>query len=95
MPIIKKAALGFIPFILVFCVVALAFANKTPVTLNLFGYSVDTELTWLVVLSCLVGFASGIITAKLIERMQPMSPQQSEGRGETQRSGRATAPRGI
>ncbi len=55
-----KQGLAFAPFLLV---ITLAQGNMTPVTFDLFGHSVATKVGWLLALSCVLGYASGIITA--------------------------------
>jgi hypothetical protein len=60
-----KENLAFVPCILV---IYLAATNNTPATFDLFGYSVVTEITWLLALSCVLGYASGIITAHMTSR---------------------------
>ena len=57
---IVKHALAFAPFLVVSI---LAMLNMTPATFNLFGYGVATSVTWLLILSCLFGYASGVFTA--------------------------------
>ncbi len=60
-----KETLAFGPCIVI---IYLAATNKTPAAFNFFGYSVATEIAWLLALSCLLGYASGVITTHVSRR---------------------------